>query len=135
MVRMANFFDLSTTAKRFRFIAVVEAFTWAGLIIGMFFKYFTGDRVPEQDIYPNEIGVQIFGMLHGIAFVAFLVLGVLAAREFKWSPKVMIAAIVASIIPFATIVFERWVVKAGQLGELSAPGTASTDATLSLSKA
>ncbi len=39
MVGMANVFDLSTTAKRFRFVAILEAFTWLGLLIGMAFKY------------------------------------------------------------------------------------------------
>ena len=116
---MRKFFDLSTTATRFRFISFVEAVTWTGLLLGMFFKYFTGDRVPEQDIYPNEIGVQIFGMLHGVAFVAFIVLGFLAARAFAWSPKVIVAALAASIVPFATIPFEMWVTRNGQLGELS----------------
>lgn len=116
---MSKFFDLSTTATRFRFISVVEAFTWAGLLVGMFFKYFTGERVPELDIYPNEIGVSIFGALHGAAFVLFLILGALAARAFKWSPKVMLAAVASSIVPFATIPFEKWVARNGQLGELS----------------
>ena len=116
---MRKIFDLSTTAKRFRFISTVEAFTWAGLLLGMFFKYFTGDIDKDLDIYPNEIGVQIFGMLHGVAFVAFLVLGFLAARAFKWSPKVIVAGLASSIIPFATIPFEMWVTRNGQLGELS----------------
>ena len=51
MVVMLNFFDLSTTAKRFRFVAVLEAFTWLGLLIGMAFKYIPADG--------NEIGVKI----------------------------------------------------------------------------
>ncbi|MFD4179633.1 DUF3817 domain-containing protein [Rhodococcus sp. NPDC058514] len=122
---MANFFDLSTTAKRFRFIAVIEAITWGLLLIGMFFKY----------VFDIEAATMVPGMLHGVAFIGFLILGLLAAIAFKWSPKVMIAAIVASIIPFATIAFERWVAKAGQLGELSAPGSVPTDAVLSPSKA
>lgn len=116
---MSKFFDLSTTAKRFRFISMIEAFTWAGLLVGMFFKYFTGDIDRDLEIYPNEIGVSIFGPVHGVAFVAFLILGALAAREFKWSLKTMAAAVGASIVPFATIPFEMWVARNGQLGELS----------------
>ncbi len=116
---MRKIFDLSTTAKRFRFISIVEAFTWAGLLLGMLFKYFTGDINKDLEIYPNEIGVSIFGPLHGAAFVLFLILGVLAARAFKWSPKVIVAGLAASIVPFATIPFEMWVTRNGQLGELS----------------
>lgn len=40
----------------FRAIAAVEAVTWAGLLVGMFFKYV---------VVHNEIGVQIFGPIHG----------------------------------------------------------------------
>lgn len=116
---MRKYLDISTTATRFRLISVIEAFTWAGLLLGMFFKYFTGERVPELDNYPNEIGVKIFGSLHGAAFILFLVLAFLAARAFKWSPKVMVAALAAAVIPFATIPFERWLVRNGMLGELS----------------
>lgn len=106
---MSNFFDLSTVAKRFRFISVIEAFTWALLLIGMLFKYGFG----------MESAVSVPGMLHGIAFIVYLMLGGLAALEFKWSLKTVALAVVASIVPFATVPFEKWVARNGQLGELS----------------
>ncbi|MFD4292485.1 DUF3817 domain-containing protein [Rhodococcus sp. NPDC058532] len=127
MAVMANIFDLSTPAKRFRFVAILEAFTWAGLLLGMFFKYFTGDRVPDQDIYPNEIGVQIFGMLHGAVFVLFIVVALLTARALKWNLVTTGLALLSSIPPFFTILFEWWAKRTGQLGELSAtPAAAAT---------
>ena len=33
MAGMTNFFNLGSTATRFRFIAVLEAFIWLGLLI------------------------------------------------------------------------------------------------------
>ncbi|MCX6480591.1 MAG: DUF3817 domain-containing protein, partial [Mycobacterium sp.] len=56
--------DLRTTAGRFRIVALAEAFSWVGLLIGMYFKYLGSPR--------TEIGVKVFGPVHGALFVAFL---------------------------------------------------------------
>ncbi|MEO6518856.1 MAG: DUF3817 domain-containing protein, partial [Pseudoxanthomonas sp.] len=43
--------------------AVLEGFTWIGLLIGMWFKYGAGT---------TDLGVRIFGPLHGAAFVFYV---------------------------------------------------------------
>ncbi|WP_407671120.1 DUF3817 domain-containing protein [Nocardia stercoris] len=106
-----SLFDLSTTAKRFRFVAVLEAISWVFLIIGMVFK-----RLEHPVLWP----VKVFGMTHGIIFVAFVVVTILAARELRWSPGVTALALVSSIPPFCTVLFEVFAVRKGLLGELSA---------------
>ncbi|WP_201265442.1 DUF3817 domain-containing protein [Rhodococcus sp. P1Y] len=111
MVDMLNFFDLSTTAKRFRFIAILEALTWLGLLIGMAFKYIPADG--------NEIGVKIFGPIHGAVFVIYLIVTVLTAVKLRWTVVTTLLAAVASIPPFGTIVFEVWAARTGKLAELS----------------
>lgn len=118
MVSMGNVFDLSTIAKKFRFVAFLEACSWGLLIIGMVCK-----RLPEPIMWP----VKVFGMTHGVAFVLFLLVALLAARELGWNAKTTVLALVSSVPPFCTLVFEVWAVRNGKLGELSAPGT--TDAT------
>ena len=60
----------------FRRVAVAEAITWALLLVGMFLKYVTGT---------TELGVRIFGMVHGIVFVAYCVTTVLVAVDQRWS--------------------------------------------------
>ncbi|MFX0574356.1 DUF3817 domain-containing protein [Nocardia nepalensis] len=107
---MGNFFDLSTVAKRFRFIAVLEAISWVFLIVGMVFK-----RLPEPVLWP----VKVFGMTHGIIFVLFVITAILAARELAWNTKTTVLALLSSIPPFFTVLFEVWAVRAGKLGELS----------------
>lgn len=114
MGRMNGVFDLSTAAKRFRFIAVAEAISWAGLLISMFFKY-----GPTHD----AIGVHIFGMVHGVIFIVYVVMAVVTARALKWSATVTVWGLLASIPPFCTAVFEVVMVRMGLLGELSANGT------------
>lgn len=103
--------DLTTPAKRFRFVAFLEAMTWVGLLIGMAFKY-----LPENG---NEIGVKIFGPVHGGVFMLFLLVTVLSARALKWSPGVTLVALISSVPPLATAAFEVWAVRVGYLGELS----------------
>ncbi|WP_167472535.1 DUF3817 domain-containing protein [Nocardia arthritidis] len=107
---MGNFFDLSTVAKRFRFIAVLEAISWVFLIVGMVFK-----RLPEPVTWP----VKVFGMTHGIIFILFVLTAVLAARELAWTWKTTVLALLSSIPPFCTVLFEVWAVRNGKLGELS----------------
>lgn len=111
MVRM-GFFDLRSTVSRFRFFAVLEALSWIGLLAGMAFKY-----LPAEG---NEIGVKIFGPVHGAIFVLFVITALLTARELSWSWKTTVLALLSSIPPLATVVFEVWAVRTGQLGELSA---------------
>lgn len=106
-----DFFDLSTPAKRFRFVAVLEAVSWLGLLIGMAFKW-----LPENG---NEIGVKIFGPIHGGIFILFVLVSLLTAKALSWDPKTTLLALVSSVPPFGTLVFEVWAVRAGRLAELS----------------
>nr|WP_156378056.1 DUF3817 domain-containing protein [Williamsia sp. Leaf354] len=110
---MGNFFDLRTTAKRFRFVAVLEAITWLALLIAMFFKWVLG----------HTEAVAVPGMVHGIVFVIFVLAALQSALALKWSAKVSVLAVLSSIPPFGTIVFERWAVRNGHLAELSDTGT------------
>ncbi|AUH69446.1 MULTISPECIES: DUF3817 domain-containing protein [Gordonia] len=106
---MGNVFDVSTPAKRFRLIAVIEAITWGLLLISMGVKYGAG----------IDAATMVPGALHGVAFVVYLIITVLTARSLKWNLKVLALALVASIPPFFTVWFEQWASKNGHLGELS----------------
>lgn len=50
---------LNTHVGRFRAVAIAEAVSWVGLLIGMFFKYV---------VVGDDIGVTIFGPIHGAIF-------------------------------------------------------------------
>ncbi|MFQ6230882.1 DUF3817 domain-containing protein [Nocardia sp. NPDC002869] len=120
-----NFLGLGTVAGRFRFFAVLEALSWLGLLVGMAFKY-----LPAEG---NEIGVKIFGPVHGGIFVLFVLTALLAARELEWNWKTTVLALLSSIPPFCTVVFEVWAVRTGKLGELSAVGATESPQTLAAS--
>ena len=95
-----------TVATAFRIVAVAEACSWIGLLAGMFVKY-----VPET----TELGVKIFGPIHGGIFVAYVVVALVTARVLRWSVGTTVLALVASIPPLATVWFERRATRAGQL--------------------
>lgn len=105
--------DTARVRTWFRVIAFAEACSWLGLLIGMFFKY-----VPDPG---NEIGVKIFGPVHGGIFVAYLLVTLAARTAFGWSLRTTFWAALASIPPFATAVFEIVADRKGLLG-----GTAET---------
>src|SRR3954464_3951004 len=87
-----------TAATAFRIGAVAEALSWIGLLAGMYVKY-----VPET----TELGVKIFGPIHGGIFVAYVVIALITARTLRWSPRTTVLALVCSIPPLATVWFER----------------------------
>jgi integral membrane protein len=103
----------------FRTVALVEAVTWAALLVAMFFKWVVQDD-PHAGI---EGGVPYAGMAHGVAFVAYVVVTLLTWRHFRWSPRVGLTALACGIPPFATVVFE---VKADRRGLLDRAPREST---------
>ena len=62
---MTSAFDLRTRVGCLRLVAMAEAVSWLGLLVGMYFKYLGTPR--------TEIGVKVFGMAHGLIFIAFVV--------------------------------------------------------------
>ncbi|MFI6867891.1 DUF3817 domain-containing protein [Nocardia sp. NPDC050406] len=110
---MGDIFDLSTVAKRVRFLGILEAVTWVFLLTGSVLK-----RLPEPITWP----VMVFGMTHGVVFVLFAITCLIASRELEWPGKTTLLALASAIVPFATIAFERWAIRTGQLGELSQAG-------------
>ncbi|MBK1786056.1 DUF3817 domain-containing protein [Prauserella cavernicola] len=104
-------------AVLFRVVAVAEAFSWAGLLIGMFLKYV---------VQLGEGGVPVLGMVHGVIFVLYVVVTLGVARPLGWSFKVTLVALLASIPPLFSWVFEKWALRRGRLdgpARLSQGGT------------
>ena len=98
---------LPVHGRVFRALAIAEACSWAGLLIGMFVKYV---------VVHDEIGVQIFGPIHGGLFVAYIVAAVVVARPLGWDRRTLLLALGASIPPLFTLWFERWALRTGRLG-------------------
>ena len=109
-----------TPRSHFRALAIAEAITWALLLIGMFLKYVT-----ETDA---QLGVRIFGMLHGVVFIAYCLVTVVVADR----PALVAGAdgrsgLVAAVPPFATLLFEVYAERRGLLGAAVALATGQPD--------
>lgn len=83
----------------FAITAFVEAGTWAGLLVGMYLKYIS---------QTTEVGVQIFGQLHGYAFLTYVAVTIVAAIRLRWPWYALVVALLAAIPPMMTIPAEIW---------------------------
>ena len=108
---MTSAFVLRSAAGWFRLVALAEAVSWVGLLIGMYFKYLGSPR--------TEMGVKVFGMAHGLIFIAFVVVGLLAGIAFNWAAGIWLLALLASIVPLCSVIFLIWVDRTGRLGPMS----------------
>ncbi len=102
--------------RAYVWIAFIEAFTWAGLLVGMFLKYIT-ETTPMV--------VTVFGSLHGAAFIAYVGITIATAIRMRWSWIVALVALAASVPPLFTIPMEIWLRRTGRL---SAPRLAAARA-------
>jgi len=95
-----------TPLHLFRRVAIAEAVTWALLLTGMFLKYVTET---------TELGVRVFGMVHGVVFVAYCLTTLLVAVDQRWSAGRTLLGLAASVPPFFTVLFDRYAERHGAL--------------------
>ncbi|GGO93169.1 membrane protein [Nocardioides phosphati] len=96
-----------TPLRLFKALAVTEAVTWAALLTGMLLKY---------GFKTTELGVQIAGPIHGVAFIAFCLVTIVIGIDQGWSKRRVLLGLASSIPPFFTILFERYAESRGLLG-------------------
>ncbi|WP_354216903.1 MULTISPECIES: DUF3817 domain-containing protein [unclassified Arthrobacter] len=100
--------------RAFRILAVAEAFSWAALLVGMYFKWIANT---------SELGVEIAGPIHGALFVCYGVAALALWRLQRWPFTVALFAGISAAFPFATITFELWAGKRGYLTDAAARTT------------
>lgn len=89
---------MNKTYTWFRKIALAEGVSFLVLLlIAMPLKYMAG--------YP--MATMIAGSLHGVLFIAFLIMGWEVKKEFKRDWRWFGKAFLASILPFGTFVLDR----------------------------
>lgn len=95
-------------SKLFRTVSIAEAITWTLLLIGMFLKYVT---------HTTDLGVRVFGILHGAVFLAYGITTVLVWIDQRWTFRSGLLGLVCAIPPFATLGFDRWVERRDMVGD------------------
>lgn len=90
----------------FRRLALAEMVTWALLILGLVLKYVT---------HTTELGVRIFGSIHGFVFLSYCAVVLLVWLNQRWTAGVGLLSLGSAIIPFATVPMEHHLDNTGKL--------------------
>jgi len=94
--------------KLFRLVAVAEACSWIGLLCGMFVKYV---------LETTELGVKVFGPIHGGLFVAYVLTTLVIAADQRWQLRRTLLALVSSVPPLMTVWFDRFARRRGWIAD------------------
>jgi integral membrane protein len=100
---------LKNPRSLFRRVAIAEAVTWALLLSAMVL------RTAAHDL--GERAVSVFGMVHGVVFIAFCLVTLLVWIDQRWPALRGVLALLSAIPPFATVLFDWYAERRGLLAE------------------
>ena len=84
----------------FRIAAIAEACGWTLLITGI---------ALEKFIIPgNTIPVMIAGQFHGVLFLSYALASIGLYPTLRWSRQKALFALLASVPPYGSLMFEMW---------------------------
>jgi integral membrane protein len=87
--------------RNFRYVALIEATTFLALLVASVIKNTGG----------SETGVQILGPIHGLLFVAYVVLALNLRGPAGWTGKQTFWILVGAVLPFGGYVVDWWLVR------------------------
>jgi integral membrane protein len=91
--------------KTFRYVALAEATSFLILLVFTVIKHSS----------ESEGGVQVMGPIHGMLFLAYVVIALAVARTAGWTAKQTFLVLVGAVLPFGGFVVDRWLARTGQL--------------------
>lgn len=84
-----------------RYIALAEATSFIALLIASFVKRTGG----------SELGVQILGPIHGVLFLAYVLVALNVRREMGWSGRTTFWVLIGAVVPFGGYVVDWWLLR------------------------
>ena len=91
--------------KTFRYVALAEATSFLLLLVAAVLKR-------TNDLHA---GVSILGPIHGILFLAYVLIAIALRGPQGWSAKATLGVLIGAVVPFGGFVVDRWLAKTGQL--------------------
>ncbi|WP_218138181.1 DUF3817 domain-containing protein [Thermoleophilum album] len=91
----------SSLERTFRITALAEATSFLALLVATYVKY--GHDEP--------VGVQILGPLHGLLFIAYVLLAFNLASRAGWATRTTGLVLVGAVLPFGGYVVDRWLAR------------------------
>jgi len=87
----------------FNAAAIGEAVGWTLLISGITIKHY--------NLPGHAAALQIAGQIHGLLFIFYLGIVITAFNSLNWSLRQTLVAVLVSVPPYGTLVFEQWAVR------------------------
>lgn len=85
----------------------IKTLRFVGVLEGISFLLLLFIAMPVKYMLDNPILVKYVGMGHGVLFVLFLAVLFVVCEKQKWSIKMFILGLIASILPFGPFVFDK----------------------------
>ena len=85
----------------FRLAAFGEAVGWTFLITALLIRHY--------NLIGHEFAVPVGGQIHGILFVIYFGILIATYSSLRWPRQRFIAAVIAGVVPYGSLVFEQWV--------------------------
>lgn len=92
------------TLRNFRYVALVEATTFLLLLVASVIKNTGG----------SEIGVKVLGPIHGLLFIAYVVMALNLRESAGWTGKQTVWILIGAVLPFGGYVVDWWLARREQ---------------------
>jgi integral membrane protein len=87
------------TLRNFKLVALIEATTFLLLLVASYIK-----RAGDQ-----PLGVEILGPIHGLLFIAYVVMALALRDHAGWTGKQTLLILLGAVVPFGGYVVDRWI--------------------------
>lgn len=90
-----------------------------GLAEGISFILLLGIAMPLKYFFHLPLAVKVVGWIHGMLFMAYLLIVLLSIRIMKWSRTETLVALAASLIPAGTFWLDRsWKIREREMEQI-----------------
>lgn len=84
----------------------INIFKYLAILEGISYLILLGICMPLKYIWDMPEYTRPVGMAHGVLFVAYVVWLFVVGIQLKWTIKALFIGFIASLLPFATFIFE-----------------------------
>lgn len=85
----------------------IRSFRYVAWAEGLSFLLLLGIAMPLKYLAGMPLAVRVVGSIHGGLFVLYVLAAARAAYHDKWSPRQLLVALVASVLPFGPFLIDH----------------------------